>query len=330
MSEGHAQHYTGDYGPHFQAFGNPYSGDFSKQASLDADTGLRHKPVFGLELGVISLARETPASQALALDPGFNTILDANQLQGNMGAGLDATMNFYNLFSNCKAIDVQMRYFQAGDMEATTRVTSGSTTTLFFNAVPATPVSSNDFIYETRVRSFESNLVARTPYRIRFLMGYRFLEVDERFDINDNINSSPGATIGVFSRAENTMGGFQVGSEATLLTNGHSRIFGSFKYGILNNDILGTGLATNGTGSPIQTNTFDSVTSTLLDFQLGGSLSLSRTWSLYAGYQGLVLSDLALALEQSRNGGIVSTPTNPVYFQDAQFHGFKITGMATW
>lgn len=326
-----AQYFPGGSVAHPNPFGNHGSGDFSNQAALDADTPLRHKPVVGLEMGVVALARETPESQTLVEDNVGNPIFDANQLQGSMGAGLDTTLNFFNLFSDCKAIDVQLRFFQAGDMASTQRVTSSANTTIFFNSIPATPVASNDVIYESRVRSFEANLVGRTPYRLRFLMGYRFFELDERFDINNAVTSSSNSTLGVFSIAENTMGGFQVGSEATLLTNGHSRIFGAFKYAILNNDVVGSARAVDAnTTTPAQADTYDSVTSSLLDFQLGGSIGFTRSLSLYAGYQGLVLSDVILGLEQSRQGGVIGTTSNLPYYQDAQFHGFKITGMATW
>jgi hypothetical protein len=80
----------------------------------------------------------------------------------------------------------------------------------------------------------------------------------------------------------------------------------------------------------LQSDAFDSATSQILDFQLGGSLALNRWLSFYGGYQGIMLSDVAIALEQSRSGTIVDTPAHPVFFQDAQLHGFKFTGMATW
>ncbi len=305
--------------------------DYSNQAALDADTPQRFKPVVGLEMGIISLARETPTSQILAVDPSNNVLLDANQLQGNMGTGLDATLSLLNLFSDHKAVDVQLRFFQAGDMNATEHISSTANTTFFFNSIPASPVIENDVIYESRLRSVEANLVARTPYRLRFLTGFRFFEADERFDIFDSINSSSNSIIGVRSRAENTMAGFQLGTEGTLYSNRLSRIFGSFKWAILNNDFVGTAtVADPTTGSSVQGDAYDSTTSQMLDFQLGGSLNVSRWLSLYAGYQGLVVSDIGLGLEQSRVASVFAGSSNPVSFQDAQYHGFRLTGMATW
>ncbi len=125
------------------------------------------------------------------------------------------------------------------------------------------------------------------------------------------------------------MAGGQVGIESTLLTNGCSRLFGSFKWALLSNDVVGSARATDSLGNPMQSDARDSISTQLLDFQLGGSLSLSRWFSFYAGYQGLVLSDVALALEQSRNG-FLPIDSTPVYDTTAQLHGFKISGMATW
>jgi hypothetical protein len=304
---------------------------YSNQAALDSNTLERFKPVVGLEIGTISLSRESPASQILAEDPSGTTLLDANQLQGDMGTGLDATLNLFNLFSDQKAVDVQCRYFQAGDMNATERITSTGNTTFFFSSIPSSPVTDNDVIYESRLRSVETNLVARTPYRLRFLTGFRFFEIDERFDIYDAVNSTSSSITGFRSRAENTMAGVQFGTEGTLYSNRLSRIFGSFKWAVLNNDFVGTAtVADPATGNDIQGDAYDSTTSQLLDFQLGGSLNCSRWLSLYAGYQGLVVSDVGLGLEQSRVANVFAGSSNPVSFLDTQYHGFRLTGMATW
>lgn len=303
--------------------------DFSNQGSLDLDTPQRFKPVVGLEMGGIWLGRSANKPQDLVFDGTGNLLLDSSQLQGKMGAGLDSTLNLFNFFSDQNAIDVQMRFFQAGDMQAHQTITATQVSPHFFSGVPAIPSNSYDINYETRIRSFESNLVARTPYRIRFLAGFRFFEVDEIYDVIDNPNTSSSLRIGFFSKAENTMAGGQLGAEGTLLSNGHSRVFGSFKWALLANDMVGSARASTAAGAPLQADARDSITSQLLDFQLGSSLSLSRTLSFYAGYQGLMASDIALALEQNKNASIF-TNSNPVYTADTQWHGFKITGMATW
>ena len=304
--------------------------DFSNQASLDLDTPQRFKPVVGVEMGVIALSRSAPNSQNLVFDENLNVIFNANQLQGDMGTGLDATFNLFNFFSDSKAVDIQMRYFQAADIRAQETITSAEVIPLFFSVIPLTPPGSEDIFYNSQIRSFESNIVFRTPYRIRLLTGFRFFEVDEIFNCINNDLSSPTQTVGFFSKSENTMAGGQVGAEGTLLTNGYSRIFGSFKWALLNNDAVGSAEAADTSGNPVQADARDSISSQLLDFQLGGSLNFSRWFSIYGGYQGLVASDIALALEQSRNGSIFNNNANPVFTSDAQWHGFKISGMATW
>jgi hypothetical protein len=282
-------------------------------------------------MGVIALYRSEPESQLLALDEDLDPLLDASQLQGDPGAGLDATLNFFNLFSDQHAVDIQLRYFQAGDLGTTTTLSSSLIRPIFFGGTAADPAETYDFVSTSLVRSFESNLVVRTPYRLRFLAGFRHFELDEIYNVIDSEASSDTQIVGFFSIAENTMGGGQVGAEATILGNRYSRIFGSFKWGLLNNDIVGSAQASDpNSGDPLQSDAFDSATSQILDFQLGGSLALNRWLSFYGGYQGIMLSDVAIALEQSRSGTIVDTPAHPVFFQDAQLHGFKFTGMATW
>jgi hypothetical protein len=315
---------------HSQLYGQAIY-EFSNQAALDLNTPQRFEPVVGLELGVIGLSRATPDAQNLVFDENLNVLLNSEQLQGDMGAGLDATFSLFNFFSDCKAFDIQMRYFQASDMLSQQTITANQVIPVFFNGVPANPTSSNDILYDSQIRSFELNLVGRTPYRIRLLAGFRFFEVDEVFDVIENTSSSQFQQIGFFSISENTMAGGQVGAEATIFTNRHSRVFGSFKWALLDNDVVGSAQASNASGAPLQVDARDSISSQLLDFQLGSSLSCSRWFSLYAGYQGLIASDIALALEQSRNGDLFSgSGSNPVFTSDTQWHGFKITGMATW
>jgi hypothetical protein len=330
---GHA--YSQEYATNDQYLGAhsgaSYSdGSFSNQAVLDSTSPRRLHHIVGLDLGILALGRSTPADSVIAVDQFGNTLLNASQVQGDMGAGLDASLDFYNLFSNQVPVDVEMRFFQADDMGTIVNLSSQEVNGVFFNAVPADPPNSGGILTQSKVRSFESNLVARTPYRFRFLVGFRFFELDEIFDFIDNVETTTTERIGFFSRAENTMSGIQVGTEVTLLTNGASRLFGSFKYGLMNNDVVGSAEAQNPvTGGEMQSDVYDSTTSNLLDFQIGGSLCLSRTFSLYCGYQGIVLEDVILGITQSQNNSIFVESSQPFY-ESTQFHGFKISGMATW
>jgi hypothetical protein len=309
-------------------FGQPIL-EFSNQGALDLDTPQRFKPVVGLEMGGLFLSRGAPDPFDLVFDQSGNVLFNTSQLQSDMGGGLDTTLSLLNFFSDQNAIDIQLRFFQVSDMATSQRVTGTQIVPVFFNGIPAVPLDAYDINVDSHIRSFESNLVARTPYRLRFLAGFRFFEADENFDIIDVAGSSSSIILGYRSRAENTMAGGQIGAEGTILSNGWSRVFGSFKWALLSNDVVGTASATDTSGNPLQADARDSISSQLLDFQLGSSLSFSRWFSLYAGYQGLVASDLALALDQSRNASIFAS-SNPVFASDAQWHGFKITGMATW
>ena len=155
-------------------------GDFSNQGALDLNTPLRFKPVVGLEMGGIWLSRRAPDSQDIVLDGTGNVLLNAQDLQGRMGAGLDTTLSLFNLFSDHNAVDVQMRFFQASDITANQTISATEVLPLFFQGIPANVVNSFDIFYDSQIRSFEANLVARTPYQMRLLAGFRFFEVDEK------------------------------------------------------------------------------------------------------------------------------------------------------
>lgn len=307
-----------------------YLDDFGlcNQAALDSYTPQRFKPVFGFEVGAIWLSRTTPDSQTLAVDQNSNALSNANQLKGSMGNGLDASLSFFNIFRETP-IDVQMRFFQASDMTSRQTLTATQVIPRFYGGVPANPTNSNDLFFQSQFRSFETNAVFRTPYRLRFLTGFRFFEVDEIYDVVDNVNSSNGITAGFFSRAENTMAGGQIGTEGTLISNDNGRVFGSVKWAFLGNDAFGAARASNSSGGLLEQVSKDSISSQLLDFQLGGALGLSKRFSIYAGYQGLVASDLALALNQNQNASIFAG-TNPIFKSDGQWHGFKVNLVSIW
>ena len=298
------------------------------QAALDCNTLQRFKPVFGIDVGAIWLSRQTPNSQNLVFDQNSNVLLNANQLKGSSGVGLDTTLSFFNIFRE-RPIDFQMRFFQASDMSAEQTLTATQVVPLFYGAVPVNPTNSNSLLYETQMRSFEANIVYRTPFRIRLLTGFRFFEVDEIYDVVDNVSSSSSTRVGFFSRAENTMAGGQIGAEGTLLSNDNGRVFGSCKWAMLSNDSFGVAQAANSSGVPIESVASEWLTSQLLDFQLGGSLGLSRCFSIYAGYQGLVASDLGLALQQNRNASVFAG-SNPIFTSDSQWHGFKLSLVGIW
>ena len=311
---------------------DPWNGQMvlptSNQSALDSIGPERFKPVVGLDVGGIWLSRKTPDSQDLVFDQIGKVLSDANQLRGSNGDGLDITLRFFNIFRE-KPIDFEMRFFQASGMVAKQTLTATQVMPLFYAGVPLNPTNSNDLLYESKLRSFEANLVYRTPFRLRFLGGFRYFEVDEIYNVVDNVSSKNGTTVGFFSRADNTMTGGQIGAEGILVSNDNGRIFGSCKWALLGNSATGGAEAANSAGAPLLAFAGDSIASQLLDFQLGGSLSLSRCYSIYAGYQGLVASDLGLVLEQNRNASVFAG-TNPIFTSDSQWHGFRLNAVATW
>ncbi len=311
---------------------DPWNGQMvqvtSNQNALDSSGPQRFKPVVGLNVGGIWLSRKTPDAQDLVFDQNGNVLSDANQLRGSKGDGLDISLSFFNIFRE-KPVDFEMRFFQASGMTANQTLTATQVIPLFYDGVPITPTNSNNLLYDSKIRSFEANLVYRTPFRMRFLSGFRYFELDEIYDVVDNVSSVNGTRVGFFSRAENNMAGGQIGAEGVLVSNDNGRIFGSCKWALLSNDAKGAAEAANSSGAPLLAFAGDSIASQLLDFQLGGSLSLSRCFSIYAGYQGLVASDLGLVLEQNRNADVFAG-TNPIFTSDSQWHGFRLNAVATW
>jgi hypothetical protein len=292
--------------------------------ALDLATPLRFKPIMGVEMGVISMSREAPGSFLFITDQSGNSLLNMNQMRGDAGAGLDTKLHFYNLFSDSRAVDIEMRYFQTSEMTYSETVTATQVIPVFFNAGPASPVASNTVFYGSRIRSFESNLVFRTPWRVRILGGFRYFEAGDDFNI---VDSATGDL--VRSRVRNALGGGQLGSELVLISNTHGKVWGSFKWAALNNEATGNAVALDSAGNSLVSILSGTKSSYLLDFEVASSLAITRSISIYGGYQGLIAYGVGLAPTQSKNVSIFS-PTNAIGFEDTQWHGFKLGAVATF
>lgn len=314
--------------PHWEGYRVESTQSMSNHASLDSALPERLAPVWGFDVGGIWLRRARPDSQILAIDQSGNALSNADQLQGSMGKGLDLTANFFNVPSETP-LDFQMRFFQASDMNAEQTLSATTVRPLFFQETLADPGPSYGLFHISQVRSFEANMIYRTPMRVRLIGGFRYFEVDDIYDIIDPA-STPTTKIGLFSWAENAMVGGQLGVEGVLVSNGYGRVFGSCKWAVLANNTSGFALATDpSTGASLFSTADDNFTSQLLDLQLGGSLGLTKSISIYSGYQGLVASDLGMVLEQSRNASILAG-TNPVFRSDSQWHGFRLVASFVW
>ncbi len=294
--------------------------------ALDLSSPLRFKPVLGAELGFVTLGRSEPDGHAFVQDANGNTLLDMANMQGEAGAGFDGVLNLYNLFSDCKAIDVNLRYFASKDISYDEVIRGNSVTPLFYNGVPIVSRNDRRFEYETDLDSGEANLGVRLLPRTRFIGGFRYLRIDERFDITRVENNT---TTGFFSQTYNRFYGGQAGIEAVPITGRWGQIQGAVKYAVGNNNIGGNALASSSGGSPLTTTVSGDSDASLLDLQLGGTLFLTRSISFYGGYQGLIVEDVATAPEQVENASLFTTLNAPSR-ADVQYHGASIRFVGTW
>ncbi len=294
--------------------------------AIDLNTPIRFKPVLGIELGFVSLVRNTPDSQPFVFDQDGNTLLNMDDMRGDPGIGFDSVVNLYNLFSDHRAIDLNFRYFSSGNMSYDESVRATQVTPVFYSGIPVSPSGEERFEYESKLDSTEFNVGVRLLPRTRLIAGFRHLRLEERFDITEVINST---TTGYFSSTNNRLYGGQVGIEATPISNNWGQLSGSVKYAFCNDNIGGNASAADASGSPISTTVSGDSDATILDLQLGGTLFLTRSLSLYSGYQGLLLEDIATAPDQIVNATIFSPLNNPT-LGDAQFHGFAMRFVGVW
>ena len=282
------------------------------------------------EIGFISLFRSQPLSDPFVFTPTSSVLLDMNELSGNGGSGFDGMLNAKRVFGRNNPVDLQLRFFESRNMLFHRGILSDpAVIPVFYNGIPVTPSVDNQVTYRTDIQSAEINL--RKPFfsRLHGVIGIRYLEVEEQFDIVDSTTSTADSFNGFFSAIENDAIGGQIGLESVILSGKRGKITGGVKWGLLSNSVRGIAMASDPSGSPLTTRFADTQATQLIDLQLGGSFAIVDWLSLYGGYQGLIGSDFALGLTQSRVSRLV-VPTNPVNFESEQWHGYRIGVALTW
>ena len=165
-------------------------------------------------------------------------------------------------------------------------------TPTFFNAIPATPVGSYNFIVSANIDNIELNKWQRVSERLRVGCGVRYVNMREIFDVVQS--DSSGGRIGFFSRTENRMIGPQLLGDITIASNERFRLFGLVKGGLFFNDVDIDAIVQNAQIRPNE-ETF----SFLAELKAGLEIALTRWTSVRVGYQATMLNRVAQSIDQS-------------------------------
>jgi len=165
--------------------------------------------------------------------------------------------------------------------------------------------------HQSKLRTGDLNLTARlmetSISNLTFLAGFRYADLEERFGYNSTsvvpvpagivaTVNSPGQSIQTRNRLFGPQLGLKIdaGIREKLMLNMSAKT--TLAYNEIDRDLAWSPDATNAALN-VFTSSSDSTASFLGEFSLTGALYLTTNLSLHAGYEVLVLSDIALAAD---------------------------------
>ncbi len=290
----------------------------------------RFEPIFGVDIGGLALKRSGPDAFPLLYTDSAELVATSDAIDPEMKLGTRISVSLFNLTRYAPGFDCDLVFLSVDDNVAETRFDAGNYTTtnlnpLFYGGLPADPDPSYTMFLNSDLDSAEWMLGYRPIQRIRLTAGLRWFRLSENFDVLDTASLATTTKSGFYSHASNKAFGFQLGGEATLWTNGRSRLYARGKYAALNNEVRGSAVAQNTSF----TYEGDKDTS-LFDVELGGSIWLCSWASLQVAYQGLWLEDAVGALEQSSSQSFFDSATQTPAYHELNWNGLNFGFSMVW
>ena len=264
----------------------------------------------------------------------FNAEGDTFSL-GDIDPGNDTTIRYRLLAANDGGTGFELLAYDFEDFNGSLQLEGEGITPVFFQGIPADPVEEYTASYESDLTNYEANIWSRRSERIKIGFGMRYINLEEDFDIEFDRGSGTTSTptpptltppttgtsvSGFFSNTENRIFGGQV--MARLYRPVVNRVYleGGVNAGFGFNRISVDAMAAD-----FDFQTEDDSSTGFFSFNGGVSYRVLRGLSLRAGYEGLLLTSVALAPDQSAAfDGFTDTlniQTGSLYFSGAYFGG---------
>ncbi|GAA5507113.1 hypothetical protein [Novipirellula caenicola] len=297
---------------------------------LDLPGPHRFEPLFGVDIGALALKRSGPDAFPLLYTDSLELVETSDAIDPEMKLGARISVTLFNLTRYAPGFDCDFVFLSVDDMVAETQFDAGNYTTtnlnpLFYGGLPSAPDPSYTMFLDSDLDSAEWMIGYRPIQRIRLTAGLRWFRLDETFDVIDTASLATTTRSGFFSTASNEAFGVQVGGEATLWTNGRSRIYARGKFAALNNEVHGSAVALN-----TSFNYEGDKDTSLVDVEVGGSMWLCSWASLQLAYQGLWLEDAVGALEQSSSQSFFDASSQTPAYHDLNWNGLNFGFSMIW
>jgi|GEM_PF-4223163 len=267
------------------------------------------------------LHREDNDSQTLVTDSfgGGNELLNASDLDLGFDTGPDIS-----LMLQYRKMGLELRFFGLQDWSESKgpQTSPGGAVVQYLTPIGNTFFPSEvSAKYTSWLNNAECNLHYSLMERFKVFMGVRWLKLNERLLIQQNIG--PDLNLAKYNNtARNRLWGGQIGAEGVLfgsLEKGFS-IDGCVKGGYFRNDILTKASITQQTGPGFSAKADKDKGTFVGELGIGANYTFTRNIALTARYQLFWLDQVALAPQQIANldpaaGTARSVDTDSVLYQ---------------
>jgi hypothetical protein len=289
------------------------------------------RPSWTFKAGTLILDRSTPNDDALIIDLATgNTVLDAGDFDFGFKGGWDFSLVRHNVLGS--NWDLEARYFRVDGWQAAIAPVTFPGFALLqydFHSPLFTLVIEGDSTVtaacESHLDGFELNALRPIGCEwLRFLMGFRYVELDERgLQIVQDVDGTPWVATSV--SAINDLYGLQFGADARIWSCGRLTVDTLLKAGIYGNRAV-TRTAVEEFGQTRgASRAEDSHPAFVGEIGVTGAYRLTDCMALRAGYQLLWLEGVAVATDQMA----VSDPFAGTATVDASgspfYHGAVVT-----
>jgi opacity protein-like surface antigen len=266
-------------------------------------------------------------SRGAAADNFFasNDIGDTFSL-ADIDPGHETTLRYRFLIANDGGTGFEITGYEFEEFNGSLALEGEGITPQFFGGIPADPADAYVANYKSRLTNIEANAWRRSGERLKLGLGLRHFKLEEEFDIEISADqSSTGTTTGTsengfFSDTENKIFGAQLMARVYRPVTNKVYLEGGVNGGYGFNRIT-----TDSDTANIDSHTEENTGTGFFSFNGGVTLRPMDGLSLRAGYEGLLLTDVALSPDQSQSinafSGTGEIQTGELYFGGAYFGG---------
>lgn len=260
--------------------------------------------------------RNAPPNRPL-VDSGDGTIpvLNANQLNSTAAAGPRAAILRED---TCTGNALEFAYFRTANFRSQRALPEASQYALappgIYNNQSFQPFDTGTVNLGSMAQGFEANHYRRITENIRWLAGFRWVEWQEQFSLQDQLT---GGFSDLYQTAcINDLYGGQIGADARLLSTSWLRVDSVVKAGAYYNNAVQTSLYTfdDGAGpttAVISVGQSPASCGFVGEVGITGSIPLTKCIDVRIGYTGLWLSGIAQPTQQLSGQTLVLPQPDP-------------------